>query len=176
MIDGVVYFAANTRREGRELWRSDGTEAGTRLVADMSTGSASSSPGGFTKVNGRILFTADAVIKTGSGRNGQTTFLGRELWRTDGTSAGTALVKDINLGFDSSSPSEFTVVDGTLFFTARTPALGGEVWKRRHDRGHDAAQGHQSELPLVECESDWRISRSVVLQCSRCGRRHGTLA
>src|SRR5262249_10202189 len=102
VIDGVVYFGATTKREGRELWRSDGTEAGTRLVANIAPGSASSSPGGFTKVNGTILFTADAFFQTGAGQNQQTTYLGRELWRTDGTAAGTALVKDIDPGYSPS--------------------------------------------------------------------------
>src|ERR1700730_13913516 len=43
---------------------------------------------------------------------------GVELWRSDGTAAGTRIVRDINLGSDSSSPNYLTNVNGILFFTA----------------------------------------------------------
>lgn len=42
---------------------------------------------------------------------------GRELWKTDGTSEGTVLVKDIYAG-GSSSPSGFTDWNGDYFFSA----------------------------------------------------------
>jgi ELWxxDGT repeat protein len=95
----------------------------------MTRGSQGSGPGGFIQVNGTILFTADVVITTGSGHHQTTTYLGRELWRTNGTAAGTVLVKDINPGFESSGPSDFAVVNNTLFFSAHTPDLGTEIWK-----------------------------------------------
>src|SRR3954447_14515934 len=60
-----------------------------------------------TNVNGTLYFTAN------DGSHG------RELWKSDGTSAGTVLVKDINPGSGSSGTSrELTNVNGTLFFTA----------------------------------------------------------
>lgn len=34
-VDGTLYFTASTVATGRELWRSDGTEAGTVLVEDL---------------------------------------------------------------------------------------------------------------------------------------------
>src|SRR5262249_8125769 len=42
---------------------------------------------------------------------------------------GTVLVKDINAGSASASPSKLTNVNGTLFFTASTAATGLELWK-----------------------------------------------
>ena len=47
---------------------------------------------------------------------------GMELWKSDGTAAGTVLVKDINPGTASSIPSFLTNVNGTLFFTANDGA------------------------------------------------------
>src|SRR4051812_30337093 len=43
---------------------------------------------------------------------------GTELWRSDGTKAGTFLVKDIRPGVDGSSPLYLINVNGTLFFSA----------------------------------------------------------
>ena len=48
---------------------------------------------------------------------------GNELWKSDGTTGGTVMVKDISPGRGSSNPSELTDVEGTLFFSAR-----GTVW------------------------------------------------
>jgi ELWxxDGT repeat protein len=81
-VNGVSYFRANDGVHGTELWRSNGTAAGTFLVQDIIPGSASSVPDNLTNVNGTLFFTAN------DGR------LHRELWRSNGTAAGTALVKD----------------------------------------------------------------------------------
>ena len=44
-FNGRVYFAANDGVHGRELWRSDGTAAGTYLVEDLYPGADIFSPG-----------------------------------------------------------------------------------------------------------------------------------
>ena len=54
---------------------------------------------------------------------------GPELIRSDGTSTGTYLVKDIYPGSNSSSPSRFTPVGSTLFFIANNGVNGTELWK-----------------------------------------------
>ena len=46
----------------------------------------------------------------------------------DGANAQVALVKDINNGPDSSSPSGLVVVDNTLFFAADDGTHGTELW------------------------------------------------
>src|SRR5947208_1904342 len=56
------------------------------MVADINPGSATSTYGNFTGVNGTTLFDADDGTH------------GIELWKTDGTAAGTSMVKDINPG------------------------------------------------------------------------------
>ncbi len=54
---------------------------------------------------------------------------GDELWRTDGTDGGTALVKDINPGASGSTPYGFTVYGNKLYFIAYTDNLGYELWQ-----------------------------------------------
>jgi ELWxxDGT repeat protein len=64
-IDGLVYFSAFQSETGREPWVSDGTAAGTRLLADLCPGSCSSSPQGFADADGLVLFvTTDGTTIT----------------------------------------------------------------------------------------------------------------
>ncbi|MGL6045617.1 MAG: Ig-like domain-containing protein [Vogesella sp.] len=115
--DGKVIFQAKTSKNGVELWITDGTASGTRLLADIAPNTQSSNPGGFTNLgNGKTLFYAD------NGTNGS------ELWVTDGTTAGTKMVKDIS-PIDSSSPYSFTSMgNGKALFMATTQQYGRELW------------------------------------------------
>jgi ELWxxDGT repeat protein len=133
-LDGVLVFDADSGTvvaegglAGRELWRSDGTEAGTYLIKDIFPGNNgvfafSSDPSYLTEMNGEVFFQAQS-----------NTAVGRELWKTDGTEAGTVLVKDINpAGFNSGSPADLVKVNGTLFFTANSDFPSDstfELWK-----------------------------------------------
>ena len=63
---------------GVELWKSDGTAAGTVIVANIRSGSAASAPASLTAIGSTVYFSAD---------DGTT---GRELWRSGGTAATTA--------------------------------------------------------------------------------------
>ena len=87
---------------GQELWRSSGTAAGTKVAANIRTGSASSDPGWLTAYKGEVYFAADDGIK------------GNELWASDGTANGTRRVKDINPGTGSSAPTWPAVANGLL--------------------------------------------------------------
>ena len=68
-IGNVVYFTAHNHGHGSELWRSNGTAAGTVLVKDIWPGGRGSDPSDFTNINGVLYFAAD------NGANG------REVWR-----------------------------------------------------------------------------------------------
>lgn len=68
-MNGLVYFTATEGVHGYELWQSDGTAAGTLLLADINPGPASSEPRDFIVVGNALYFTADDGIH------------GRELWR-----------------------------------------------------------------------------------------------
>ena len=80
---GSLYFSAEDASHGWELWKSDGTTAGTFMVKDIRPGSRGSRPRSLTAVGGMLFFTADDGIH------------GWELWKSDGTQAGTVMVKDI---------------------------------------------------------------------------------
>ncbi len=55
---------------------------------------------------------------------------GSELWVTDGTVAGTMMVKDLNPGFSSSYINEMRESGGLLYFMASTPdAIGWQMWR-----------------------------------------------
>ena len=59
----------------------------------------------------------------------QSTTFGTELWKTDGTAAGTSIVKDINPGSNSTSfGNEFRKVGNKLYFTANNNSNGLELW------------------------------------------------
>jgi ELWxxDGT repeat protein len=53
---------------------------------------------------------------------------GYELWKSDGTSAGTVLVKDINPGTNNSFPNSFINLNNTLYFAADDGTNGKELW------------------------------------------------
>ncbi|MDQ7785243.1 MAG: DUF4347 domain-containing protein [Desulfomonilaceae bacterium] len=127
--NGVLYFAASdgtsAADHGRELWRSDGTTAGTYMVADINAGNLGSDPGNFVEMNGILYFSAS----DGNSASDH----GRELWRTDGTGAGTWMVADINLGNLGSDPDNLTDVNGVLYFSASdgnsAADHGRELWR-----------------------------------------------
>ena len=53
---------------------------------------------------------------------------GVELWKSDGTSSGTVMVKDLNSGSGSSNPSDFTTANDKLFFTTATTSYQFRRW------------------------------------------------
>lgn len=120
-INNRVVFAADDGVNGTELWGTDGTVAGTMLLSDIntSTAGAAGNPRFMTRFGNNIFFQATS----GSGANGN------ELYKTDGTPAGTSLVKDINPGTANSNPRNFTEQGGFLYFGANEPVAGNELWR-----------------------------------------------
>lgn len=97
------------------LWATDGTAANTKkfttkVVVNSDSGSAA-------VIGNKLYFSG----KTAAG--------GTELWVTDGTDAGTTLVKDIKTGTGNSYPQNFSVIGNTIYFSADDGTHGTELWK-----------------------------------------------
>jgi ELWxxDGT repeat protein len=105
----LFYADNNSGQYGSELWYSDGTGAGTYLLADIFPGSTGSNASAFLmKYNNKAYFTAN----NGFGSNGF------ELWETDGTTGGTKMACDILPGAGASFPLLLAVYNGNMFMTA----------------------------------------------------------
>ncbi|QHT70450.1 T9SS type A sorting domain-containing protein [Rhodocytophaga rosea] len=126
-INGVVYFTGSSEKTGRELWRSDGTAAGTYQVKDINPGISSSNPSYLLNVNGTLFFIANYRLYYNSDESGPNPDAGKgsgfELWKSDGTFTGTIKLGDFSLvnreyGWLDNIPVRLMNVNGTLFFTA----------------------------------------------------------
>lgn len=146
VVGATVYFTASDAIHGAELWKSDGTAAGTEIVKDIQPGPAGSFPSQLTHVNGTLYFRANGRLwktdgslqrtvpihsQAGDGplSPGELTALdgtlyfrafdglhGMELWRSDGTPSGTFRVRDLHPGLSDSNPREFTVLGRRMYF------------------------------------------------------------
>lgn len=116
-VGQISMFVARTEDEGRELWRTDGTRGGTRLVRDILPGAGSSDPLGVALGDLYIFGARD-------GRHGH------ELWRSDGTRRGTRLLVDIRPGKPGQDLWSFSeeTGDGRVYFTANDGRHGEELW------------------------------------------------
>ena len=103
-FNSELYFRAISDA-GNELWKTDGTEAGTVLVADINPG-GDSVPADFFEFNGELFFLAD---------DGES---GREVWKTDGTPDGTLQLFDVLDGPQSSQARKFFEFNGEMLFIA----------------------------------------------------------
>lgn len=104
---GYGLFVASDGLTGYELWRTDGTAAGTSLVADILPGPIGSWPQDLLVVSpGVVLFVATDATR------------GRELWLTDGTAAGTRPWTEAWPGPDDGWPTGLVKCDGKIYFAA----------------------------------------------------------
>lgn len=115
--NGALFFVLGSR----ELWKTDGTGAGTTLVKTFSgfVGDVGNFSGQKNMIafNGKLVFVAD---------DGQ----GRELWVSDGTTPGTVLIKDLDASIASSNPTEFNIVNGRLLFLSSEGGVTTDgVWE-----------------------------------------------
>ena len=112
----MFFFAANDGIHGDELWLTDGTAIGTRMVRDIAPGPASADISGITAFGNKVYFAATDNIH------------GRELWQSDGTESGTRLVADILPGPLGSAPADLTPARDKLYFAAFDFEHGEELW------------------------------------------------
>ena len=125
--DDFLFFAATDHLHGRELYMvhyvsgsvGEGTLVTELLYVDIAAGkTASSDPEGFETSGGTLPVYFSACTKA----------YGRELWRSDGTSANTHIVADIHPGKGDSNPRYITWFKGGLYFQADDGSSGVELW------------------------------------------------
>jgi len=108
LYNGKMFIAADNGTNGTELWITDGTNAGTQMVKDISVGSGS----GLPTENFYYYYTTAGLYFSANGGNGFEPYL------SDGTSSGTNQVADVNPGAGSSDPRFLFVNNSQLFFNA----------------------------------------------------------
>lgn len=153
-VGNTLFLRATDGVHGIELWRSDGTAAGTTLVKDILPGGDSASPATLTNVQGILFFTAAGAFWKSDGTAAGTVTVraglaateisrlgnrlliagldaehGRELWQSDGTPAGTVLLKDVKPGPTSSDIHRLTALNDKIFFVANAGLQGWELWQ-----------------------------------------------
>jgi ELWxxDGT repeat protein len=114
-IPGALLFWVDRGIGGLELWRSDGTPAGSTLVTLLEPGNEAQSPQASLSVGGAALFSL---------RNSSVNF-----YRSDGTAAGTVPVASPAFLPNDGLPLWLADANGTLFFSAFDPDHGNELWK-----------------------------------------------
>jgi ELWxxDGT repeat protein len=101
-------FSANDGSSGIELWKTNGTQSGTVLVKNINvTATASSSPdlSKAAYLNNNFYFSATDPV------------YGQAPYKTNSTTAGTQLIKDIFPGYTSYA-TDFTSFKNSVYFAA----------------------------------------------------------
>ncbi len=126
-VNGTMYFITTINGSSplHRLWKSDGTPTGTEIVMDSIINTNVGDVIHLINVNGTLFF---AVNKNGS----STTATRTDLWKTDGTTAGTVFIDSLKNGDPLSAtgdypPQNFTAVGNKLFFQMGS-GNGIELW------------------------------------------------
>ena len=112
-------FFVGVDSDGTYLWKSDGTPSGTMRIMQLNEDAVgdeeADATGDIVPAGSNVFFaTSDSAH-------------GRELWKSDGTTAGTTIVQDILPGAESSFPSFMTATRSRLFLSA-ADGQGAELW------------------------------------------------
>ncbi len=116
-VNGTLFFTANDGIHGGQLWKSDGTAAGTVMFSDVNPSGGGLSPADLTAVGCKLFFT------TNDGTDGT------QLWESDETTGVTQMVSDVNPGVGFSSIGNLTNVNGMLYFAADDGTDGTQIWE-----------------------------------------------
>src|SRR5262249_17110402 len=100
---GFLFFIAMPFSEN-ELWRTDGTAAGTFRIKRLGVAGSNNAMSLAALDGSTLVFTASDMAT------------GREIWRSDGTAAGTVRIGDLNPGPADSVEGRFTVMNGIAYY------------------------------------------------------------
>jgi ELWxxDGT repeat protein len=110
--NGFTYF---TKLSPVQLWKTDGTDAGTTMVKEISNANRIRE---LTATNNKLFFLVEGTNNI------------NKLWKTDGTSNGTSLVLDIDpTNSFSLDPIRMCALNENVFFNAGNQSNGVEIWK-----------------------------------------------
>lgn len=117
-LNNILYLTmqSNNTYTG-DLWKTDGTPEGTQMVKEFANNVNSFDIDFLTKLNGELFFVTNAV-NSGAPYN-------KALWKTDGTTMGTTLVKDVLVNKSRARLESFVKIHNKLFFTTRRGVPGG---------------------------------------------------
>ncbi|RMH15220.1 MAG: hypothetical protein D6696_21295 [Acidobacteria bacterium] len=114
--DAIVYSAFFGLDEGYKLMRLDGTPEGTTPITDGSLLEVTTYSS--IVLGDRLLFA------------GRDALYGWELWSTDGTSEGTALLRNLTPETNvSANPHDLVALGEAVFFSADDGVHGRELWR-----------------------------------------------
>ena len=108
-MNGLGYFDASDGVHGGQLWRTDGTTAGTQPV----TTGQNLAPSQLINVNGTLYFVGIDPAAAGMA-----------IYKSDGTASGTVLLKDVN-PWGNAFYHDLTEYKGELYFRAVGTGTGG---------------------------------------------------
>lgn len=121
VLNNTLFFSTDDGVHGTELWTTNGTAAGTGLVINLRADGAgvfsSGAPYNMINFKNKIYFTASDDMH------------GAELFSSDGTAAGTQIVKDIIPGIQGSLPLKSVIFKGDLYFSCSNGATTAGLWK-----------------------------------------------
>lgn len=145
-VDGMFFVLAfgPPARTVEALWTTDGTTTGTAQVALVAIPRGSES--GRWGVSGDLFY-----FRSGSGEGGE------EIWRSNGTSAGTFRLADIVPGPQGSSPAFITAAPrpgapNGVYFLANGESGADEVW---YSDGTPDGTGRVIALPAGKRLAPW---------------------
>lgn len=100
-FNGKTYFGADNGVNGLELWTTDGTAAGTKMVIELTTGLTGSNIGPMLVHNGALYFMAKGAV-----------------YKTDGTAAGTVSLAKSYYALPNETAEPLFVYRGKVTFYA----------------------------------------------------------
>ncbi len=156
VLNGSVYFRADDGVHGLEIWKTDGTAAGTQMLTDLRPGPDGSFAMNLQIAGGQLYFHGVTSLPTGS-----------KVFTSDGTAEGTTMLVDTwpaaNIGFfGPEPPGAFTTYGDKVIFRATSEAEGLEMWITDGTPGGtslltDLHPGEQGSVPVAPTVFDGKV-------------------